>query len=669
MKILYSTLSLLLSINAWSAAPTIASTNLWFNAIDGDYFNLGWTMGNGARRIMVCKAGSAPAFVPQNGIDYNANTQFGLGQEVAPGEFIVYDHFSSSFFLTGLTPATQYFFRVYEYNGTGTATEYLTSSFLSGSGTTSATPTLQTSNAVFTNISTNSLTVSWASGNGFRRLIVVREASVVGVDPVVGQPYNVSFQYGNGAVTGPGNYTVYNSTGTSTTVSNLSPGVQYIFSFYEFNGSGEPQYLMPAYTANVTTRTIPTIASSNLMITKTDGKELFLGWTNGNGQRRIVVAKQGTDVTSSPVNGIDYNANAVFGQGQQLGAGEYVVYDDNFNATSISGLNPATIYFFKVFEYDGTGSNTIYLTSSFAAVSGSTAVTPTVQAQALPVSNITSNSMRLELAAGNGRARLIIGRKNAAVNMNPADFTAYTSNTDFGAGQDLGNGNFVLAATNQSLVTIHALEPNAVYHFAIFEFNGYNQPLYLSPAITISATTSGVLPVKLLSFEASPAANRVKLQWKTATEENASHFIVERSTDAVNYTAVSTVNAIGNSQAEMNYAVDDNNPLTGKSYYRLKMVDMDGKFEYSVTRVVLFSEKATVRIAGNPARDQLQIIASTIGNVKNSWQIINPAGQVIRKGNLQAARTELNISELAAGQYWLRVELDDEVQILSFIKT
>ncbi|HET9429593.1 MAG TPA: hypothetical protein VFO70_00390, partial [Chitinophagaceae bacterium] len=483
MKILYSALFLLLSINAWSAAPTIASTNLWFNAIDGDYFNLGWTMGNGARRIMVCKAGSAPAFVPQNGIDYNANTQFGLGQEVAPGEFIVYDHFSSSFFLTGLTPATQYFFRVYEYNGTGTATEYLTSSFLSGSGTTSATPTLQTSNAVFTNISTNSLTVSWASGNGFRRLIVVREASVVGVDPVVGQPYNVSFQYGNGAVTGPGNYTVYNSTGTSTTVSNLSPGVQYIFSFYEFNGSGEPQYLMPAYTANVTTRTIPTIASSNLMITKTDGKELFLGWTNGNGQRRIVVAKQGTDVTSSPVNGIDYNANAVFGQGQQLGAGEYVVYDDNFNATSISGLNPATIYFFKVFEYDGTGSNTIYLTSSFAAVSGSTAVTPTVQAQALPVSNITSNSMRLELAAGNGRARLIIGRKNAAVNMNPADFTTYTSNTDFGAGQDLGNGNFVLAATNQSLVTIHALDPNAVYHFAIFEFNGYNQPLYLSPAI------------------------------------------------------------------------------------------------------------------------------------------------------------------------------------------
>src|SRR5215211_3697856 len=50
-----------------------SSGNLSFNAIDGGYFNLGWTSGNGARRIIICKAGSAPGFTPQNGIDYNSS--------------------------------------------------------------------------------------------------------------------------------------------------------------------------------------------------------------------------------------------------------------------------------------------------------------------------------------------------------------------------------------------------------------------------------------------------------------------------------------------------------------------------------------------------------------------------------------------------------------------
>ena len=104
MKSIYTFCLLFLSTLALAAPPTSPSHSLWFNAIDGGYFNLGWSPGNGARRIMVCKAGSIPAFVPQNGIDYNANTAFGQGQEVAPGEFIVYDHFSTSFFFNESKP-------------------------------------------------------------------------------------------------------------------------------------------------------------------------------------------------------------------------------------------------------------------------------------------------------------------------------------------------------------------------------------------------------------------------------------------------------------------------------------------------------------------------------------------------------------------------------------
>ncbi|HEY6505959.1 MAG TPA: T9SS type A sorting domain-containing protein, partial [Chitinophagaceae bacterium] len=472
-----------------------------------------------------------------------------------------------------------------------------------------------------------------------------------------------------GATTGAGNYTVYNSSSNGTSVANLKPGTQYFFAFYEFNGVNQPQYLAPAYTASVTTRSVPTIASSNLTITKTDGKELTLGWTNGNGQRRIVVAKQSSNISSVPANGTDYNANPVFGAGQQLGAGEFVVYDDNFNAAIISGLNPATTYYFKVFEYDGTGSNTAYLTSSFASVNGPTATTPTVQALNLSAADITSNSLSLQFTEGNGRARTIIGRKDVPVNVTPADLTAYNADAIFGNGQDLGNGNFVLSNTTGSFINIHNLQPNSTYHFAILEYNGFNQPLYLSPAATFSATTSFALPVKLVKWEAIPANGKIKLQWTTSSEINVGHFVIERSANAVHYSPVATVQATGNSNAEVNYSKEDANPLPGKSYYRLKIVDVDGKTEYSPVRTVIMSATPVIKLAANPVQDKVELIASAIsGESKKEWQIINISGQVLAKGIVANGRTEINVSGLRPGHYWIKLVTNEEVQALRFVK-
>lgn len=668
MKLIYTPLFLLLTLSALASAPTVPSSNLHFNAIDGGYINMGWTPGNGARRVIVAKAGTAPGFIPQNGIDYNSSDVFGAGQEVAPGEFIVYDHFSTSFYLTGLSPATTYYFRVFDYNGTGTSTEYLTSSYLSGSVTTSATPTIQTTNAGFTNITNNSVTVNWSNGNGTRRLIVAREATTAAVEPVNSTAYAGNSAFGSGAVVGAGNYSIYNSTGTGTNITNLKQGTQYVLSFYEFNGNSQPQYLTPAYTATVTTRSVPTIAASNLTITKVDGKTLYLSWTNGNGQRRIIVAKKGSDVTATPANGTDYNANASFGLGQQLGAGEYVVYDDNFNAAIVTNLDPATVYYFKVFEYDGTGANTAYLTSSFASVNGSTAITPAVQAQMLPVSNITSTSLRLNFTPGNGRARIIVGRKTDAVNATPVSLVAYTGNGDFGTGTDLGNGNFVIATTVESALSVTNLEQGTTYQFSVFEFNGYDQPLYLAPGASISATTAmaSPLPVKLTQWDAIAVNGKVKLQWKTATETNTSAYVVERSADGINYTVVTTVKARGNSQSEAGYNAEDSNPLVGKSYYRLKMADLDGKFEYAPVRTVVITATSEIKILGNPVQSTLQLQASFEGSAE--YLVVNTSGQVVDKGKLSPGRSSINVTALSRGNYWIRININGEPISLSFIR-
>ena len=93
--------------------------------------------------------------------------------------------------------------------------------------------------------------------------------------------------------------------------------------------------------------------------------------------------------------------------------GEFVVYDDNFNETTVKGLNPATTYYFRIYEYDGSGTGTIYLKTSFASASSSTAVTPTVQASNLAAINITENSLNLTWTEGNGKGGFVVARQGA----------------------------------------------------------------------------------------------------------------------------------------------------------------------------------------------------------------------------------------------------------------
>jgi hypothetical protein len=182
MKALYFIAALILSLNSFGAPPTVPASNLSFNVIEGNYFNVGWTAGNGTRRIMIVRAGQAVTAVPQNGVDYAENTIFGSGQAILPGQYVVYDNAFTSFFLTGLAPATQYFFAIFEYNGTGASIEYGTASFLTGNASTVSAPTVPTSPISFSNITATSVLLSCLPGNGTRRLVVAREASAVNTD-------------------------------------------------------------------------------------------------------------------------------------------------------------------------------------------------------------------------------------------------------------------------------------------------------------------------------------------------------------------------------------------------------------------------------------------------------------------------------------------------------
>jgi len=661
---------LLASIFSFAAPPTIATSNLSFPSIQGASFNIAWTAGNGARRIIVARAGSPVSVTPQNGVDYTANTIFGSGQAIAPGQFVIYNSPFTSFFLTGLTPGTQYFFAFFEYNGSGATTEYLTSSFLTGTCSTVSAPTIQTINMTFSNITGNSVVANMTAGNGARRLVLIREGSPVNEDPVDLHSYGGTNVFGTGTQIGAGNYVVYSSSGSSTSFGNLQPGTTYHFAVYEFNGTSEPVYLKPAFRTTVTTRTVPTIPSSNIITVITDGKELTFNWTSGNGLRRIMVARQGSAVTAVPADGVAYNANPVFGSGTAIAPGEFVVYDGNFNSTKVSGLNPATVYHFRIYEYDGDGTNNIYLKNLFGQTSASTAVTPTVQASAITAINISGTSLQLKWNNGNGKGRFVVARKDAAVNIVPQDFTQYVANSSFGNGQQLGTGNFVLGYSLSTGLIVGNLEPSTTYHFAIFEYNGLNQPMYLSPAAVFSVSTSGTIPVKLSQWKGAVVNEQVQLKWVTETEINASHFSILRSTDGSNFHNLQNIPATGNSQLPVHYtAVDDRAPQ-GRVYYKLAMVDKDGHTEYSaVISLYLGGGNTIISKLLNPVSNTVKVYLNNSAITgKLQWRIVDAGGKLYSKGLASSDMLSINIDALPAGIYWLQVLDDNKHEVKTFNK-
>lgn len=115
-----------------------------------------------------------------------------------------------------------------------------------------------------------------------------------------------------------------------------------------------------------------------------------------------------------------------------------------------------------------------------------------------------------------------------------------------------------------------------------------------------------LLPVELVSFTGEASNCNVHLSWSTATEENSSHFIIERSQDGIHFQSVGRVGAAGDSQSLLNYEFTDTQ-FNAYSYYRLKQVDRDNTYAYTdIVRVSskCFESDDVIDVFPNPVSNQ-----------------------------------------------------------------
>lgn len=161
-----------------------------------------------------------------------------------------------------------------------------------------------------------------------------------------------------------------------------------------------------------------------------------------------------------------------------------------------------------------------------------------------------------------------------------------------------------------------------------------------------------LLPVEWLDFQARLINDeRATLcTWSTGSETNNAYFTVERSADGLEWEPLGDVPGAGNSSVERNYQFTDQQPLFGRSYYRIRQTDFNGAFKFSDIRSVERKQAQPFAVAPNPGRDRFTLTGYQDGDLV----IYDAQGRRIAF-TLQL-NGELNLHAAAPGVYFLELQ-------------
>ncbi|MBS1736471.1 MAG: T9SS type A sorting domain-containing protein [Bacteroidetes bacterium] len=184
---------------------------------------------------------------------------------------------------------------------------------------------------------------------------------------------------------------------------------------------------------------------------------------------------------------------------------------------------------------------------------------------------------------------------------------------------------------------------------------------------TQSFTIGAIVPLSWLSFNAHKVADSVLLNWQTTNEVNVSKMIIERSSDGISFKQVGEMRA-KNTVNINDYHFADNQPLQGINYYRIKQIDMDGQYKYSVIVSIVFNKTNAGFIAyPSPANNEVNILINNTLQHNARVKLFSVKGQLLMAVQLRNMLTNISTQNIANGTYILGVENGPVVQTQKII--
>lgn len=173
------------------------------------------------------------------------------------------------------------------------------------------------------------------------------------------------------------------------------------------------------------------------------------------------------------------------------------------------------------------------------------------------------------------------------------------------------------------------------------------------------------MPVELISLSASLDRNTVDIDWKTSNEQKLSRYEVQHSIDHKNFVTIGKLDAKHALERYNHYSFTHTSPVLGFNYYRLKMINTDGSFDYSGIRTVNVKEKE-IRFAPNPFDNQI-----TISGIETEATVVitNLIGETVLSTLVTGNAGTIETSNLPAGTYIVIIKTENSTFAEKLIKS
>jgi len=378
------------------------------------------------------------------------------------------------------------------------------------------------------------------------------------------------------------------------------------------------------------------------------------------------------DTRSASPEIVSWNTSAVTGGGQSIA--NFMPTSISPNLTAVSGLTRGSgTSFSSTSISDGFwGSNGFARATAAHGIDSNKILTFQLQSvTGKNVSYTSIDSFKIRIAF-NGPINYQIDYR-----INGGTFFPITTIT----GTPPTTGNYSLRPVDLSGITaLQNVPATSIVTFRITPYNCSGNGVFYFGAGTSDANPDLMitgrfadnltLPVTLSHFESQKINDKVKLGWFTQSENGFSHFLLERSTDAKNYKVIATIKGTGNSNGGNYYYNDTPNVLNSKYYYRLKMVDIDGKFQYSKVLVENFNTKKSLSLSASVVVNNLLSLSFEKIIGKAEIKVFSNDGKLLQRTNLNEglSNTIVHLPNIAPGIYVLVLQEASRIQTCKFIK-
>ena len=177
------------------------------------------------------------------------------------------------------------------------------------------------------------------------------------------------------------------------------------------------------------------------------------------------------------------------------------------------------------------------------------------------------------------------------------------------------------------------------------------------------------LAVALSYFTAEKSGNVTVLKWTSASEVNSHHYEIQRAGNDGIYMSIGEVKAAGNSTSSNTYRFEDRSPLPGVNYYRLKLIDHDGKFTISPVRSTSFTTAGQITFYPNPVVDIIHFNLYSDDSRETSISVLDFNGRQVATHNVSGTSADINVANLPSGTYLVKITTNAGIETHRFIKS